>query len=196
VYDIQSNERNRSSAITAINDGTIDGIIMTAQTGGCGHNMPGAQIMIFMSSLYSPAEENQSICMLHSIVFCLIVGRMCREGQMGIPKAFIIGDSNFKGDATAFRIKEDREKEEIAMQSKLSAVEVRTVLDKVSALRADDETFKSWKRTDSDLKFQKFIEERKALVAEKAASASTDQNRSRNRRLGADEGEKKNPIMV
>jgi hypothetical protein len=48
----------------------------------------------------------------------------------------------------------------------------------------------------SNLKFQKFIEERKALVAEKAASALTNQNRSRNQQLRVDEREKKNPIMI
>jgi hypothetical protein len=66
------------------------------------------------------------------------------------------------------------------MQSKLSIVEVKTILDKVSTLRVDNETFKSWKRTDSNLKFQKFIKEKKALVIEKAISALTNQNRSRN----------------
>jgi hypothetical protein len=96
-----------------------------------------------MSSLYSLVEENQLIYILYSIVFYLIVSRICRESQIEIPKAFIISDSNFKEDATIFRIKENREKEEITMQSKLSIVEMRTILDKVSTLRADDETFKS-----------------------------------------------------
>jgi len=59
IYGIQPNETNRFDAINGVNSGTLDGIIMTSQTGGCGHNIPGAQVTIFMGSLYRPSEEGQ-----------------------------------------------------------------------------------------------------------------------------------------
>ena len=70
IYDNQANETNRSYAINGINSGALDGIVMTAQTGGCGHNIPGAQLTLFMSSLYIPAEERQVICSSPSVILC------------------------------------------------------------------------------------------------------------------------------
>ena len=44
-----------------LNTGEIDGVIMTDRVGACGHNLVGANHMIFMGSLYSQAYEDQAI---------------------------------------------------------------------------------------------------------------------------------------
>ena len=44
-----------------LNTGEIQGVVMTDRVGACGHNLVGANHMIFMGSLYSQAYEDQAI---------------------------------------------------------------------------------------------------------------------------------------
>ena len=51
----------RDSAIDGLNTGDLHGLVMTDKVGGCGHNLTGANVMIFMGSLYSAPYEQQAI---------------------------------------------------------------------------------------------------------------------------------------
>jgi hypothetical protein len=51
----------RSATVEALNTGDLDGIVMTDRVGSCGHNLVGANHMIFLGSLYSYSNECQSI---------------------------------------------------------------------------------------------------------------------------------------
>jgi hypothetical protein len=51
----------RTETVAALNNHTIDGIVMTDKVGACGHNLIGANVMIFIGSLYSKAYEDQAI---------------------------------------------------------------------------------------------------------------------------------------
>ena len=58
-----TSERSRNEVVHGLNSGSLHGIVMTAQVGACGHNLPGASRMIFMGSLYSKAYEDQAVGM-------------------------------------------------------------------------------------------------------------------------------------
>jgi hypothetical protein len=47
-----------------LNNKQIDGIVMNERVESCGHNMPGASVMMFMGSLYSQAVELQCMDIL------------------------------------------------------------------------------------------------------------------------------------
>jgi len=51
----------RAATVAALNDHTLDGIVMTDKVGACGHNLVGANVMVFIGSLYSKAYEDQAI---------------------------------------------------------------------------------------------------------------------------------------
>jgi len=51
----------RDRVTKRLNTGEIDGVVMTDRVGACGHNLVGANHMIFMGSLYSQAYEDQAI---------------------------------------------------------------------------------------------------------------------------------------
>jgi hypothetical protein len=55
----------RAGTVVALNNGTLDGIVMTDKVGACGHNLIGANVMIFIGSLYSKAYEEQAIGEIH-----------------------------------------------------------------------------------------------------------------------------------
>lgn len=51
-----------NTTVDNLNNGKLDGIVMTEKVGGCGHNLVGASQMIFIGSLYSHSYEEQAIC--------------------------------------------------------------------------------------------------------------------------------------
>ena len=108
-----------SATVEALNTGDLNGIVMPDRVGACGHNLIGANHMIFLGSLYSYSAECQSIGMFPNFKLMLIIGCMCREGQARIPKVYIIVDPQFKGDKTALEIKESQREEEDCMTHKL-----------------------------------------------------------------------------
>ena len=55
------NQTYRDRVIKALNEGRIDGMVMTGQVGGYGHNLVGANHIIFLGSSYSQAGENQAV---------------------------------------------------------------------------------------------------------------------------------------
>lgn len=64
IFDNPPTEAARDVAIHGLNDGDLDGIVMMDRVGGCGHDLTGANVMIFMGSLYSQPYEEQAIGIL------------------------------------------------------------------------------------------------------------------------------------
>ena len=61
IFDQMPSSKSRGAAVEGLNNGDLDGIVMMDKVGACGHNLVGANHMIFMGSLYSKAAENQAI---------------------------------------------------------------------------------------------------------------------------------------
>jgi SNF2 family DNA or RNA helicase len=61
IFDHKSSNKYRAMTVDALNEGELDGLVMTDKVGACGHNLVGASHMIFMGSLYSPSNEEQAI---------------------------------------------------------------------------------------------------------------------------------------
>ena len=61
LFNHKDGQKDRDKVIADLNTGNLDGIIMTDRVGGCGHNLVGANHMIFMGSLYSQAYEDQCV---------------------------------------------------------------------------------------------------------------------------------------
>ena len=69
-------------------------MVMSEKVGGIGHNLIGASHMLFMGSLYSQAYEDQAVG-IPAEETALTEGRMCREGQTGLPTAKIYANPDF-----------------------------------------------------------------------------------------------------
>ena len=61
IFGHSPSEKARDEAIAGLNTGDLQGMVMTDRVGGCGHNLTGANVMIFMGSLYSAPYEQQAI---------------------------------------------------------------------------------------------------------------------------------------
>ena len=61
IFGHKATESSRDAAIKQLNNGELDGLIMTDRVGECGHNLTGANVMIFLGSLYSKPYEQQAI---------------------------------------------------------------------------------------------------------------------------------------
>ena len=61
IWGIPSTERQRQAAVDGVNSGDSHGLVMTDQVGGTGHNIVGANHIIFLGSLYQPTGEKQAI---------------------------------------------------------------------------------------------------------------------------------------
>ena len=55
----RSDDVTRFEVVKALNEGQLDGIVISAKVGGCGHKLIGATHVLFMGSMYSQAYENQ-----------------------------------------------------------------------------------------------------------------------------------------
>jgi hypothetical protein len=69
---------------------------MTDRSGGTGHNLFGANHIIFLGSLYAMAYEEQAIGIRLSNP-ADVTGRIARQGQRRVPKAYIIASRKFPG---------------------------------------------------------------------------------------------------
>jgi hypothetical protein len=61
IWRHSTSDKARAATVAALNNQTLDGIVMTDKVGACGHNLIGANVMIFIGSLYSKAYEEQAI---------------------------------------------------------------------------------------------------------------------------------------
>ena len=75
----------------------------------------------------------------------LIIGRIARQGQRGLPKAFIIADPAFRGDKMAFQVKNERITQEREMTEKFRPDDLQT-FEKVEMLQLDEEQWEALRR--------------------------------------------------
>jgi SNF2 family DNA or RNA helicase len=61
IFGQSSEDRQRDAVVKDLNEGRLDGVIMTEKVGACGHNLVGGNNIIFDGSLYSQAFESQAI---------------------------------------------------------------------------------------------------------------------------------------
>jgi len=61
IFGNAADNRKRSAVVDGINNGGLQGLIMTDRVGGTGFTLTGANHMIFLGSLYSKDEEDQAI---------------------------------------------------------------------------------------------------------------------------------------
>jgi hypothetical protein len=59
IYGHKSDDHTRFEAVRALNDEKLDGLVISPKVGGCGHNLIGANHVLFMGSMYSHAYEAQ-----------------------------------------------------------------------------------------------------------------------------------------
>jgi SNF2 family DNA or RNA helicase len=61
MWNESASDQSRDEVVERLNSGSLDGIVMTAQVGACGHNLTGASRMLFIGSEYSKAREDQAV---------------------------------------------------------------------------------------------------------------------------------------
>jgi Helicase conserved C-terminal domain len=127
ILGVKVNENTKAKHIQQLNDGTLDGIIMTDKVGATGLNLTGANHIIFLGSLYSIDYEKQAIGM-SADVDSLIIGRIARKGQRRIPKAYIIASRSFTGDKAALDLKQSRGEQDTQMMKALSEQEAEELM--------------------------------------------------------------------
>jgi hypothetical protein len=122
LFTHKSSQAQRDEVIRKLNAGDLHGMIMTDRFSRCGHNLVGANHIIFMGSLYSQSYEDQYV---GTWIVCLqlIEGRMCTQGQTRVPHAWIIADPNFVGDSVSINIKQSRGEAEELLRKKMTAGE-------------------------------------------------------------------------
>ena len=114
IWGVPATDRSRQATVDGVNTGDLRGLVMTDQVGGTGHNIVGGNNIIFLGSLYQPTGEKQAVGKWPWNAF-LTIGRIAREGQTRVPKAYILADKNFVGDQMVFAVKKWREQEEEKM---------------------------------------------------------------------------------
>jgi hypothetical protein len=120
--------------------------------------------------------------------FMLIIGRICREGQMRIPKAYVIVDPQFKGDKTALEIKQSRREDEDFMAGKLKQSQLSSTFSKIERLKLPDAEYEAMLKREREEKMERIIADVKARMAGgRSAKADTD------RSLGNNES---NPLIL
>lgn len=150
----------RDAAVDGINTGDLQGLVMTDRVGGCGHNLTGANVMIFMGSLYSGPYEEQAIGSSQCLPKLLIVARICRPNQTRLCKIYIIADPSYEGDRMAFEIKNSRNAEGELMKCKMDKKKGHfRCLPMVHALFADDVVWAEWKAEDKEYKRQQLAKQ-------------------------------------
>jgi hypothetical protein len=61
IFGQSSSDDCRDLVVANLNAGDLDGVLMTEKVGACGHNLTGANHIIFIGSLYSQDYESQAI---------------------------------------------------------------------------------------------------------------------------------------
>ena len=61
MFGAKGQNLHRGEMVAALNNGNLDGIIMTDRVGGTVFSLVGANHMIFLGSLYSKDDEDQAI---------------------------------------------------------------------------------------------------------------------------------------
>ena len=57
IFGHKSDDISRFDAVRLLNKEHIDGLVISVKVGGCGHNLVGANHVLFMDSMYSHTYE-------------------------------------------------------------------------------------------------------------------------------------------
>jgi SNF2 family DNA or RNA helicase len=68
ILDARVSEKSKNRDIAGLNEGRLDGLIVTDKCGATGLNLVGANHIIFLGSLYSWDYEKQAIGNTFSLV--------------------------------------------------------------------------------------------------------------------------------
>jgi hypothetical protein len=177
IFANKMDPNSRDDRVDQLNNGQLDCLIMTEGVGGCGHNMTGASLMIFTSSLYTMSGERQCTGMFNTNEFLFILGRMCRQGQLSpVVSAVIIADPNFKGDSAAFKIKDERAAEDHEMNRPLRRKVMLSVMEKVgSRLLADEPGFERMRQEE----WRNYLKEKEKEKNRKKEEEKRERRRAR-----------------
>ena len=61
IWGVPVTDKSRQATVDGVNTGDLHGLVMTDQVGGKGHNIVGANNIIFLGSLYQPTGEKQAV---------------------------------------------------------------------------------------------------------------------------------------
>jgi hypothetical protein len=145
IWNHKNSPALRVTICDQLNKGSLDGVILTPETGGFGLSMVGANNVIFLASMYTEAYEDQVLGKTSSSLYTeSILGRISRPGQNLTPRGFVIGNVDFPPDNAAFKIKQLRGEDHKNMTSLLTPQELALYLkarnrtiDEVSDTEAD-----------------------------------------------------------
>ena len=59
IFGHKSDDTSRFEAVWLLNEEHIDGLVISMKVGGCGHNLVGANHVLFMGSMYFHTYEAQ-----------------------------------------------------------------------------------------------------------------------------------------
>jgi hypothetical protein len=120
-----------------------------------------------------------------------MIGRICRAGQTRPPKAYIIADPEFRGDKTAFTIKEERSIEDLLMTRRFKERDFRA-LEIANRLRLPETEWNAEKARERDLNFRKRPKQK-----ERSRSAVCGGSADNPLLIGIGPGcDKNNPVIV
>jgi hypothetical protein len=103
----------------------------------------------------------------------MMIGRICRAGQTRPPKAYIIADPEFRGDKTAFTIKEERSIEDRLMTRRFKKRDFGA-LEIADRLTLPETEWNEEKAKERDLKFRKRPQEAQIERSRSTVGGSAD----------------------
>jgi len=126
---------------------------------------------------------------------------MCREGQTKVPRAVIIADTKFPGDSEAFKIKQERGREEMWLRlafNEINETVVKDAWEQVDGLEGDEETFNQWKRKMKEKERLRRAERKRQMDEEKMRESGirADGIMARFNRGNAIGGSRINPVEL
>ena len=63
IFNYRATEKSHDAVTKGLNNGELDGLIMTDRVGAYRHNLTAANVMIFFGSLYSKPYKEQAMGM-------------------------------------------------------------------------------------------------------------------------------------
>jgi hypothetical protein len=139
IWSHSPNANARVPTCNALSQGTLDGVILTPETGGFGLSMVGANNLIFLGSMYTEDYEHQVLGKTFSRSQTkYVLARICRPGQTRTPRGFIIANVDFAPDNAAFKLKQVRGEDHKNMAGVLTPRELEVYLKARSRTEEDE----------------------------------------------------------
>jgi hypothetical protein len=139
ILGAKATEKSHRHDIAKLNDGTLDGLVVTDKMGATGYNLVAANHIIFLGSLYSITMERQAIGISLFLSLLTTLGRIARRLQRRVPKAYIIASPSFPGDNAALEMKRQRGEEDEDMIRRISETELQMLSAQFSDVHVRDD---------------------------------------------------------